>query len=93
MGVSISMKKGGQWISITPGWRSQMATWLREVGGDHDPMCFTEADVPALEERKQNQRKGVEHPPFDQSDEWVACFDTIISQIRQSGEALVRLSW
>lgn len=93
MGVSISMKVGRKWESITPGWRSQMASWLQEIGGHGDEILFTKADIEALEERKTKQRIDEEAPPFDRSDEWTACFDRIIGQIKHNGEALVRLSY
>lgn len=93
MGASIAMKVGGEWQSITPGWRSQMATWLQDIGGDRDTLVFTDTDIPLLEERREKQRKGEAAPPFDQSKEWTECFDKIISQIRAEGEALVRVSY
>jgi hypothetical protein len=93
MGVSISMKVGSKWVSITPGWRSQMAAWLQEIGGYREILVFTEADLPALEERKAKQRIGEEDPPFDRSDEWTKCFDQIIDRIKQDQEAMVRLSY
>jgi hypothetical protein len=29
------------WVDITPGWRSQMATWLHEIGGDREVIVLT----------------------------------------------------
>lgn len=93
MGVSIEMKVGKRWEIITPGWRSQMATWLREVGGERPVLVFTEDDVPALERMKSEQRISIADPPFDQSEDWTECFDKILHQIREHGEALVRLTY
>lgn len=93
MGVSIEMKTDNRWKPITPGWRSQMAAWLREVGGERPVLVFTEEDILALEWLKSAQRIGMANPPFDQSDDWVECFDKILHQIREHGEALVRLTY
>lgn len=93
MGVSISIKQRGKWKDITPGWRSQMANWLMGVGGERMPICFTERDIPALNQLKRKQRKGEVEPPFDQSKEWTDCFNTIIRAIRRNGEAIVNCEW
>lgn len=94
MGVSIEMKQRGKWISITPGWRSQMASWLRDVSGStKDTLVLTDADIASLEHHKEHQRKGIDDPPFDQSDGWVECFDKILAEIREHGEALIRMQW
>jgi hypothetical protein len=92
MGVSIDIKREGKWVDITPGWRSQMASWLHEIGGDRDVIVLTTADIPALRHRQEVQ---AEHrdPPFNESDEWTQCFETIIQAIKADGEVLVRMSW
>src|SRR5712671_4743408 len=53
VGVSIEMKKHSKWIDITPGWRSQMATWLAEIGGELEVIVFTKSDIPALRHRQE----------------------------------------
>jgi hypothetical protein len=94
VGVSIEMQRGTKWVDITPGWRSQMAEWLRDIAGtSRSTMAFTEDDLPALRERRRKQRKGESNPPFDQSDEWVKCFDAIIRKIKKDGVALVQLNY
>lgn len=93
MGVSIDIKTSGRWVDITPGWRSQAASWLKEIGGDRDLLVFTAVDLPALRYRRRFQRRGQSEPPFDQSSEWTDFFDRIIRQIKRHGEALVRLNY
>lgn len=94
MGVSIEMKQRGKWVSITPGWRSQMAKWLRDISGStKDTFVLTDADVTSLEYHREHQCKGEKAPPFDQSEEWVKCFDKLLAEIREHGEILVRMSW
>lgn len=92
MGVSIDLKCGGKWVDITPGWRSQMASWLSEIGGNRDVIAFTKADIPALRYRQEAQAEHKE-PPFHQSDEWTECFERIIQTIQDEDIALVKMNW
>ena len=92
MGVNIEMQRGKKWVDITPGWRSQMASWLRDISGSHaSVLAFTEDDLPALRMCRKKQRIGQDDPPFDRSDEWTKCFNQIIRQIKKDGVALVQL--
>lgn len=95
MGVSIMMQVDGndRWEDITPGWRSAMASMLREISGNANYLCFGPEDIEALEDRKVQQRTGEVDPPFDRSDEWVQCFDKIIARIKTHGTAVVDLVW
>lgn len=93
MGVSIDLQQRGKWVDITPGWRSQMASWLSAIGGDREIIVFTERDIPALRYHRRHQCKADAPPPFDQCKEWTQCFDRIIRQIKSHGTAAVRMQW
>lgn len=56
-------------------------------------MAFDESHVPALEARKERQRKDERAPPFDQSEEWAQCFEKIIEAIKRDGHAVVEVNW
>lgn len=94
MGVSILLQVGPKkWHDITPGWRSDMAAMLRDIGGAGEFLVFSECDLPALKHRRRRQRIGEAKPPFDQSKEWAETFTAIIKQIEKFETAVVRLAY
>jgi hypothetical protein len=93
MGVNISLEVKGKRRDITPGWRSQMASWLQDISGGHDALLFTEHHVTALKSVCKKQRRGEAEPPFDHCDEWTKCFNEILREIKRSGRAIVYLEY
>lgn len=93
MGVSIILvgPRGGE-TNITPGWRSMMYSLMLDrfcTGGD---FLFHKADIPDLRDLADNQRKGIEDPPFDYSDDIKESFEKIIAAVEKHGRAVVECS-
>lgn len=93
MGVSIMLGRGHHWTNISPGWRSMMVSLMQDTFGAHNPLYFTERNIPTLQMLAERQRKGHREPPFDWSDEIEDSFNDIIREIRREGDAIVRLDY
>lgn len=87
MGVSIGyqpVEPRTYWI--TPGWRSKMHGLLLDNGLYGQ---LGKSDIPTLRRVGHDQRKGVEPPPFDYSDDIRAAFDKLVRAIRKHGQIVV----
>jgi len=91
VGVSLEMLVNGRKpVILNPGWRSMMHGLLLDAGLLGAVM---REDIPTLRELAATQKKGVNEPPFDWSQDIADAFETIITAVEKHGHVVIEAHW